>query len=80
MFTFNLLNILEITKFKKVKSKHRPPFFDTRYEPPSPGEIRQTIEKLSRCPNCQFLIFDGYWSSEIEQLDVKVCPTCGIKM
>ena len=50
------------------------------YEPPSPCVIRQAVEKLSRCSNCCFLIFDNYWSNEIEMIDIRVCPTCGHKI
>ena len=31
------------------------------------------------CPKCNFLIFDDYWTGEIENQSVKVCTTCGEK-
>ncbi len=71
MFPFNLINI-----FPKA-NKNPDPVFNTNYEPPSPGEIRQVVENLSRCPHCCFLIFDNYWSNEIDHLKSNVCPTCG---
>ena len=74
MSPFNL-----ITLFQKT-SKKFDPIFNSSYEPPSPGKIRHAIEKLSRCPNCCFLIFDNYWTNEIEHTQTKVCPTCGNKL
>ena len=77
MFTFNLSNVINLLNRKQAKQKHFEPLVDTRYEPPSPGEIRQMINKLSRCSNCHFLIFDNYWSPDIEKSNIKACPTCG---
>ena len=73
MFTFNyLLNILGVLNQKKDIS-------DNYYTPPSPGEIRESIKNLSRCPKCHFLIFDNYWANEIEMSNLRPCPTCGYK-
>ncbi len=80
MFTFNLVNLLEVIVPKKAKQRHFEPLFDTRYEPPSPGEIRKSLEKLSHCSHCHFLIFDNYWSNEIDNKNTRLCPTCGNKI
>ena len=72
MFTFNLFNVIEILMPKKAH--------ENEHKLLSPGEIRRQIEKLSRCPHCHFLIFDNYWSDEIENPNLKVCPTCGYKL
>ena len=77
MFPFNLPNLFGLLNKKTNKSKGFEPLYDTRYEPPSPGEIRQVIKKLSRCSNCYFLIFDNYWSDELSHPETKICPTCG---
>lgn len=79
MFTLNLINLLEIVIPKKTKQRYFEPLFDTRYEPPSPGEIRKSLEKLSHCSNCHFLIFDNYWLHDIDR-NIKLCPTCGSKV
>ena len=79
-FNNGLTGILEVLNPKKGPNKSFEPLFNTKYEPPSPGAIRQSVEKLSRCSNCCFLIFDNYWSNEIEMIDVRVCPTCGHKI
>ena len=76
MFPFNLL----LREAKNKKTKHFEPLFKTRaYRLPLPPavEIRKMAEKLSRCARCHFLIFDNYFSDEIENTSVKVCPTCG---
>lgn len=71
MFPFSLL-------LKSRKNKNFEPMFEIKsFRPSTPGEIRKTIEKLSRCPKCQFIIFDNYWSDEIESKSMKVCSTCG---
>ncbi len=80
-FNNGLTNILDVLDFKK--SKKGPdfePLTDTRYEPPSPGQIRKLVEKLDRCSNCYFLVFDNYWSNEVGIKTIKVCPTCGHRM
>jgi len=69
MFAFNLLNYEPLT-FEKYKN----------YIPQAPREIRKMIQTLSKCPNCNFLIFDNYWSDDIEKNEKKVCPTCGNKL
>ena len=51
----------------------------SHYEPPRPAEIKKTIKNLSKCSNCQFLIFDNYWGSELEIKSNIICPTCGHK-
>ncbi len=76
MFTFNLQNLL----FGKSSLKEFEPLTNTDYIIPTPGEIRKTIKKLSRCSNCHFLIFDDYWTDEVEKSNVKMCPTCGHKI
>lgn len=81
MFTFNLTNL--ITKKNK---KDFEPLIDTsnekfpNYRIPSACQIRKTLHNLSRCPNCHFLIFDNYWSNDIENPKSKVCTTCGYKI
>ncbi|MBI2995219.1 MAG: hypothetical protein HYY52_00710 [Candidatus Melainabacteria bacterium] len=57
---------------KKTKEK--------TYEPPHPNEIRKILKKMTHCPHCHFLIFDNYWSKDIENPNVKLCPTCGCKI
>ena len=79
---FLLKSLIETLKPKKSKSNFFEPLL-TRYENdnfPSPGEIRQSIKNMSRCFHCHFLIFDNYWSNEVQKSNVKVCPTCGQKM
>ena len=76
-FNNGLTGLLEVLNPNKGPSKNFEPIFDTRYAPPSPGDIRQMVEKLSRCSNCHFLIFDNYFSSEVENKSTKLCPTCG---
>ncbi|MBI3591438.1 MAG: hypothetical protein HY094_08710 [Candidatus Melainabacteria bacterium] len=84
MFTFKfkneLTNVFDLRSKKQIKPKYFEPLFDTRYEPPSPGEIRQMVKKLSRCGNCHFLIFDNYWLDDVEKNNIKLCPTCGYKL
>ena len=83
MFPFNLTNVLEVIKPKMAKSKYFEPLFQNKHEhyiPPSPNEIRRMTEKLSRCPHCQFLIFNNYWASDVENISAKLCPTCGCKV
>jgi predicted RNA-binding Zn-ribbon protein involved in translation (DUF1610 family) len=79
MFSFNLLNFYQ----KPAKSKHFEPLTYEKYKtyiPQAPREIRKMIKSLSKCPNCNFLIFDNYWSDDIEKPVTKnVCPTCGNK-
>ena len=80
MFTFNLLSMLETIRPKSAKQKHLQDLHDVGYEsytPASPGEIRKSIERLSRCSNCHFIIFDNYWLDEVGNASIKVCPTCG---
>lgn len=72
MFAFNLLNVLTNLLPNTTKIKN--------YSPHSPREIRKMIQHLSRCPNCQFLIFDNYWTNDVEKKELKVCPTCGYKI
>ena len=81
MFTL-IANMLDAIAPKKSKSKYFEPLFenDHHHNSPSPGEIRQMVEKLSRCSHCHFLIFDNYWSNEIEQVREKLCSTCGHKL
>lgn len=77
MFPFNLL--LEAVA-KKNKSKHFEPLADYNFEnyrPPSPGEIKKMLKTMTRCSNCHFLVFDNYFSGEVEKISSKVCPTCG---
>ncbi|OGI19848.1 MAG: hypothetical protein A3B68_08550 [Candidatus Melainabacteria bacterium RIFCSPHIGHO2_02_FULL_34_12] len=81
MFTLKLSNgltgVIESLTKKKSKIKYFEPLYDTRYEPPSPGEIRKIVNNLSRCSNCHFLIFENYWSEELNRPAEKLCSTCG---
>ena len=72
MFPFYLL--LEKYRQKKPISKNCEPLFESELE------VRETLKKLHHCPNCQFLIFDNYWTDELEKREIKVCPTCGWKI
>lgn len=47
------------------------------YQMPSPKEIKDITKRLTRCSKCHFLIFDTYWTDEVESKSIKVCPTCG---
>ncbi len=79
---FLLKSLMETLKPKKNKSTLFEPVL-TKYENntfPSPGKIRQSIKNLSRCSHCHFLIFDNYWSNEVEKSNIKLCPTCGNKV
>ena len=78
MFPFNLL--LDAVS-KKSKVKHFEPLESNveNYRPPSPGEIKQMLRNMSRCSHCHFLIFDNYFSGEVEKINSKLCPTCGWK-
>lgn len=79
MFTFNnLLSTLGVLNYKN-NTKNSKLISDNYYTPPSPGEIRESIKNLSRCPKCHFLIFDNYWADEIEASNLRPCPTCGYK-
>lgn len=83
MFTFNLTNIFETFNPKKLRPKFFKSTFEDDYKSsklPSPGEIKQLINKLSRCSNCQFLIFDNYWTDDVKQPNIRLCPTCGYKL
>ena len=79
---FLLKSLLEALQPKNNKSDFFKPLL-TKYENdsfPSPGEIRKSVKNMSRCFQCHFLIFDNYWSSEVQKSNVKLCPTCGQKM
>lgn len=81
MFAFNLLNVLG-GLLPRTKDKNFEPVELERYKsyiPHAPCEIRKMIQKMSRCPNCHFLVFDGYWTNDIEETKAKVCPTCGCR-
>ncbi len=79
MFAFNLL-----TLNKKVeKTKNFEPVSIQKYRqyiPQAPREIRKMIKMLNRCSNCNFLVFDNYWSEDITEKEIKVCPTCGNRL
>lgn len=47
---------------------------------PTPNEIRKEISNMQICPRCQFIVFDNYFSDEIENISLKICPTCGYKI
>ena len=69
------------SKFKKKNKKLRGIFFPWySYKLPTPNEIRDQVEKMTSCPKCQFLIFENYWTDEIENRSNKLCPTCGYKL
>ena len=71
MFPFNLL--FEKAKTKKPNLKYFEPVFENK------TEIKNILQNLPRCPHCHFLIFDNYWSGDLENVNVKLCPTCGEK-
>lgn len=73
MITFSPLKLFLTTK-KKKKS------FPQDYSVPSPTEIRASIKNMTSCPKCKFLIFDNYWSHDIENGSERLCPTCGCKL
>lgn len=75
MFPFNLTEVFEIINIKKAKKK----FSGASNFIETPNEIRESINKLSKCPKCHFLIFDNYWSPSLENHGLKICPTCGNK-
>ncbi len=77
---FLLKSLLETLKPKKNKSKMFEPLLSISEHLSSPGEIKKSIKNLSRCSHCHFLIFDNYWSNEVEKSNVKLCPTCGNKI
>lgn len=69
--------------FALGKSKNFEPLSIEKYKhytPQAPREIRKMIKMLTRCPNCHFLIFDNYWSEDVQKNENKVCPTCGNKL
>ena len=66
--------------FEKLKGEKRRSLLFTNYKIPTPNEIRSEVQNLRACPKCQFLIFDNYWTDEIENKQNKVCPTCGEKL
>lgn len=79
MFPFNLL----LQKTKSKKSKYFEPLFTTKsknHKLPTPKEIRMMTNNLSRCSKCHFLIFDNYFSDEIENVSERLCTTCGHKL
>lgn len=65
--------------FQRKKKKSRL-LFPSKYKLPTANEIRAQAEKLSSCPKCHFLIFDNYWTDEIENRSTRLCPTCGTKL
>ena len=67
-------------KFISQLVKKNKKFSYKDYKVPSPTEIRESIQKMTSCPKCKFLIFDNYWTSEIETIEVRLCPTCGYKL
>ena len=72
MFPFNLL--LEKYRQKKSLSDNFEPLFESKIE------IKKALKNITRCSHCQFLIFDNYWTGEIENRKMKVCTTCGWKI
>lgn len=79
MFPF-LNNVIETFTPKKNKSNAFEPILIKNARLQTPNEIRKTIKNLLRCGSCHFLVFDNYWSNEIQQSNIKLCPTCGNKM
>ena len=79
-FNFNLNTVFKTMNKAKQNKKNFEPLFYINDEMPSPGEIRKTINNLSRCSNCHFLIFDNYWDNKVEKNNIKLCPTCGHKI
>ena len=77
MFPFKLMT--KLPEFLGMSKKTNKKYFEPNknYEPPSPGEIRKCIEKSSRCPKCHFIVFDNYWASDIDKVNLKICSTCG---
>jgi len=61
----------------KLKTKLFDPL---SYNVPSPKDIRKQIERMSHCPNCHFLVFENYWTDEVEEKNLRLCPTCGYKL
>ena len=81
MFTFNLTSLLpkKLKHFEPLRTLTRKEY--ESYKPPSANEIRKTIEKLSRCSHCHFLVFDNYWTNkEGEKSNLNLCSTCGHKI
>ena len=77
MFLFKAL--VETLKPKKSKSFFEP-LLSISNHLQLPSEIKQSIKNMSRCSHCHFLIFDNYWSNEVERSNIKVCPTCGSQL
>ena len=77
---FLLKSLTEIFKPQKNKSIFFEPLLSRHDNMSSPGEIRKAIKNMTRCFHCHFLIFDNYWSSEVEKSNIKLCPTCGHKL
>jgi len=69
MFPFNLLTPTK-------KSPHRP----SKHKLQTPTEIREMVNKMTRCGNCHFIVFENYWGIEINQRKISLCPTCGYKL
>lgn len=65
---------------KKRKKEKRFFLSEHQYQVQPVSEIREQISKLSSCPKCHFLIFDNYWTDDIENKTGKLCPTCGFKL
>jgi len=78
MFPFNLL----LSKANRMSSKNFEPLDmkNKDYRMPSPKEIKDITKRLTRCSKCHFLIFDNYWTDDIENVSIKLCPTCGMKI
>ena len=78
MFLFK--SLIETLKPKKNKSNFFEPLLSKHYNLPSPGEIKKSLKNMMRCTHCHFLIFDNYWSNEVQKSNMKVCSTCGNKL
>ena len=79
MFPFNLLTPTK----ESNKSNHFEPLFFTRpssHKLQTPKEIRDMVNKMTRCGNCHFVVFENYWGNEINQRKISLCPTCGYKL
>ena len=74
MFTFNLLNLMQkSTRLNELESILNTNESNT----PTPYEIKKSLQELNRCCKCHFIIFDDYWTDEIDRSYQKLCPTCG---
>lgn len=69
-------NPIDFFKLKNFKNKLKKKSSFT-YNVPTPEQIRESINKMSSCPKCHFIVFENYWYTSSE--NIKMCPTCGHK-